>query len=161
MKPQWTNFSNAFADFNNKFAEFTEGIQDIRTLKAVKKLTETWNKVVFHQNEFDKLVEPIRPRQVILPFQSSEFSEIWITYKEYLLEDHNAYLGSRREIEMLKFLKKISAGNERKAMEIIEYFIRSGYKSIFKPSEKQLSGDEPEKVEQEQSIDTTRKVEQL
>ena len=161
MKPQWTNFSNAFADFNNKLSEFTEGIQDTRTQKAAKILTTTWNKLVYQHNEFDKLVEPIRARAFTMPFPSAEFSEIWITYKEYLLEDHNAYIGSRRESIMLKRLKKLADGNERRAIDMVEYFISSGYKSIFKPSEKQLAGEEPAKVETEQTIDTTKKVAQL
>lgn len=162
MKPQWTNFSNAFADFNNAFAEFSEGVLDTRTKKATKKLADIWNKVVFQQNEFDKLVEPIRPIALTMPFPSSEFLEMWTTYKEYLLEDHNAYVGSRRESIMLKRLKKISEANERRAIETLEFIISSGYKSIFKPSDKQLNGEEPAKVEAEQSaIDTTKKVAQL
>lgn len=161
MKPQWTSFSNAFADFNSAFAEFTEGVQDARTIKAVKKLADKWNKAVFQHNEFDKLVEPIRPIALSMPFPTSEFAEMWKTYKEYLLEDHNAYIGSRREDIMLKRLKKISDGNERRAIDTLEFIISSGYKSIFKPSDKQLKGEEPAKVEAEQSIDTTKKVVQM
>ena len=162
MKPQWTNLSSSIAEFNNRFDEMAQGVTDVRTTKALKKLADFWNKVIFLQNEFDKLVEPIASIEVKLAFLSPEFAATWKTYKEYLLEDHNAYIGSRREMIMMKRLKKFSLNNDQRATEMLEFFIANGYKGMFKPTEKQLTGEEPVKVEETHpEINTNKKVEQL
>ena len=72
-----------------------------------------------------------------------KFTEAWITYLEYLSEDHLLHLNKEQEIESLETLKKISEKDVDKAIEIIEYMVLVGSTTIFLPTNEQLSGDEP------------------
>ena len=75
----------------------------------------------------------IKPIEIIMPFTGTEFSEIWITYKEYLINIHKQHIGSRSEFCMLETLKEWSSNNERIAIEMLKYFISNGFKYMFKP----------------------------
>ena len=97
-----------------------------------------------------------------MPFDGDDFREAWILYKEYLEEDHKTFIGSRHESVMLTRLKKLSGSNKKRAIEMLEFFIASGYKNIFKPSDRQLTGEEPARSEAEQSeINITKPKERL
>jgi len=75
-----------------------------------------------------------------------------------MIETHNYLIKSYQESIMLNRLKRLSENNAPRATMMLELFISNGYKSIFKPSEKQLTGDEPAKTEDQQStIDLTKK----
>ena len=152
MKPLWDSFSNTFKEFHAMMDEFGQGINDVRTQRAFKKMLGTWNKLVMLHNEFDRQVEPIPRQDIRYPFEGESFRNMWQSYKEYLLEDHNITIGSRRENIMLSRLKKMSDQNQARAIEMLEFFISSGYKNIFKPSDRQLIGDEPIKTEEQSAI---------
>lgn len=151
MKPQWQNLSASISEFSGMMTAFGDGITDIRTTRAFKKLGDKWNHIINQHNEFDRLVEPIAALDVRMPFEGDDFRQAWDLYKDYLLEDHRIYIGSRRESIMLARLKKLSGTNKQRAIEMLEFFIASGYKNIFKPSDRQITGEEPAKTENEQS----------
>ncbi len=143
MKELWDKLSQAISDYNSLSEEFQQGLSEPRTIKANKVLLEKWNHIISLHNEYDRIVEPIQPIEIKMPFESEDFKEIWNTYKEYLLEDHQMHIGSRREQIMLSRLKRMSDKNVSRAIAMIEFFVSSGYKTIFKPSDKQLTGEEP------------------
>lgn len=151
MKPQWQLLSNSISEFNELMSKFGEGITDVRTTRAFKKILDKWNHIIRQHNEYDRLVEPIPALEIRMPFEGEDFVSTWSLYKDYLLEDHNMFIGSRRESVMLNRLKKMSDTNKQRAIEMLEFFIASGYKNIFKPTDKQITGEEPAKTDTEQS----------
>ena len=161
MRPQWILLSNSLTSFNKMVEEFAEGVSDVRTKKAFKKLCEQWVKIINQQNEFDKLVEPIAAIDIKLPFEGNDFAEMWKTYKEYLLEDYNIQIGSRRQNIILSRLRKYSGNNQQRAIEMLELFIANGYKSMFKPTDKQLTGEEPSKTEEHSDFNITKPTNQV
>ncbi|NDV96031.1 hypothetical protein D0T84_14070 [Dysgonomonas sp. 521] len=148
MKIQWENLSKGFAQYNKVFAELITGITDRKYAKAMQVAKKEWDKLIMLHNEFDKLIEPVSPIPIKSPFESPEFINTWKLYKEYLEETHKQYIPSRRELMMLRRLNKLADKNEHRAIEFLEYYICHGSKSIYKPSEKQLTGEEPGKVEE-------------
>lgn len=151
MKPQWQNLSKQIGLVTEHLTEFIARASDRKMAQAAKIIQKDWNTLIVLHNEFDKLVEPIPQIEVKLPFNSTEFAQAWKFYKEYLEESHGAYIASRREAMMLKRLAKLADKKEDRAIEMLEFFICHGHKSIFKPSEKQLTGEEPAKVEETES----------
>lgn len=157
MKLRWEKFTTQMTELVNMTNELQEGITDSRISKAVKKIVDQLSKVVITFNEIDHLIDPIAAIEVKLPFDGAEFAEMWKTYKEYMIESHNYVIRSRQETILLRRLKKFSDNNQLRATEMLELFISSGYKSIFKPSEKQLTGEEPAKVEEQPGLDLNKK----
>lgn len=148
MKPQWQNLHKAINEHADVLQEFVNNVTDPKTNKNLKAMTSGFNKILALGEEFGRIVDPISSRTVKLPFETSEFSEEWTFYKEYLMEQHQVYIPSRTEIKMLKKIKNWSNNNETRAIEIMEFLIINRYKSFFKPAEKQLAGEEPPAVEQ-------------
>lgn len=161
MKAQFAPLSSSIAKFNDMMADFAENATDPRYMKVAKKLLAEWKNVVTHHNTFELLVEPIQPIPIEFPFEGEAFAKMWQMYKEYLLEDHKANLGSRRETILARRLAKLSGQNEHRAVEMLEFFISNGYKNIFKPSDRQLTGDEPAKAEAEPTKLTKKKRSEL
>jgi hypothetical protein len=159
MKLLWDNMTNTMVEFNALIAELSaEQINDPRIKKAVKKLLDTWTKIINQRNELDKHIEPLPAISIKLPFGGAEFAEMWKTYKEYLQEDYAICIGSRRESIMLNSIKKMSDNNEKRATDMLELFIANGYKSMFRPSDKQLKGEEPAKNEEQTAFNMTKKA---
>jgi len=77
---------------------------------------------------------PIKSLAISMPFPGSVFLGIWVTYKNYLSKEHKQQIGNRRELVMLERLKQLSENDERIAIEMLKYFISSGFKHLFKPS---------------------------
>lgn len=144
MKPQWKLLSERFTDFVENFIPYLEATDNNKTKKAVRKLEKLINEVIASHNEFSKLVDPIAPAEVKFPFESKKFAKIWKMYKDYLEESHQRFLPSRAEGMNLKFLNDISGNNETRATMILEFMIRNQYPRLFLPSEKQMTGEEPD-----------------
>lgn len=161
MNPDWKMLSDALGDFSQLLDDFTAGVTDMRTTRACKKLTQQWNKVVSLHNEYDAKIEPISPIQVKYPFHGEDFFNVWNDYKGYLLESHNFSMKSRSEQYALNRLKKLSDNNVLRAMEMLEFFMSSNSKSIFRPSSRQLTGDEPPKEDTENKIDYTTRPKKM
>jgi len=150
MKLRWDKFTTQMGELVNMTNELQEGITDTRISKAVKKIVDQLSKVVITFNEIDHLVDPIAAMDVKLPFEGSEFADMWKMYKEYMIESHNYSIRSRQEGILLGRLKRLSENSQQRATMMLELFIANGYKSIFKPDEKQLTGEVPTKVEDQQ-----------
>lgn len=148
MKAQWDNLSKKVGEFHKLLGDFLPEVSDKKNSKAVKLIESEWNTLVMLHNEVDKLVEPVAAIEVKMPFQSAEFAETWKFYKEYLQEAFGAYIPSRREVMQLRRLAKMADKNEKKAIDLLEYFMSHGSKGIYKPTEKQLTGEEPAKAEE-------------
>lgn len=153
MKPQWNSFSASFTGLCDILYDLLPILIEKKMSKASKTVEDQLKKAILLHNDFDKLVEPIAPIEVKLPFPSSEFAEAWKLYKEYLLEDHQNYMRSRRESMMLKRLKSMSDKNEKRAIEMLEFFMANGYKNIFKPTDRQITGDDLAKIEETQQTE--------
>lgn len=159
MKQIWDKLTESINQYNTMIGELAlEPINDVRIKKAVKKLIEAWAKLIAQRNELDRYMEPIEAISVKMPYETESFAEMWKTYKEYLVEDFSITMGSRRESITLNRLKKISNGNEQRAIDMLELFIANGYKSMFIPSEKQLKGEEPAKQEEQTTFDLNTKT---
>jgi hypothetical protein len=158
MKQRWDKYSTSMGEMTLMIDDFNENVNDSRIQKAFSKLVKKWAEIVGIHNEIDHLLDPIAAIEVKLPFETSEFTEMWKTYKEYMLETHIYSIRSRQEGILLGRLKRLSDNNAARATMMLELFISNGYKSIFKPSEKQLTGDEPTKLEDQQpSLDLNKK----
>lgn len=147
MKPQWISYHNRFENLVTLFSKFYEGVTDKRTQKAVNTVVKELNALIAAHNEFGKLVEPIPPLEIKMPFESKAFAEEWKFYKEYLEESHQMFLPSRAESRMLRYLSTISGKKEARAIQILDFYIRNQYKTMFIPTDKQLTGEE---------VDTTK-----
>jgi len=143
LKPLWDSYSQSMNQLSGMINEINEGITDTRTAKAFQKLVKHFGLVVNQYNEIDKQIDPIAPIPVKMPFEGTEFQEAWNFYKEALTEKYGIYLVSRQEVTRLRRLKTMSGNNLQRALAMLDLFIDSGSKSVFKPSDKQLNGDEP------------------
>jgi len=162
LKPLWDAYSQSMTKLSDMIDEINSGITDTRTAKAFKKLVDHFGKVVNQFNEIDKQIDPIAPITVKMPFEGPEFEDAWKMYKEALVEKHGVVLVSRQEEIRLRRFKRMSDNNLQRALAMLEFFIDNGYKGIFKPSEKQLTGDEPTKAEETVSSSiSNKKGEQL
>lgn len=158
MKPIWDKYSVAVSELMSMIEEFGEGLTEARFQKAFRKIVIASEKVVEQHNAIDKMIDPIAAIDVKMPFESKEFMDMWNIYKEYMIESHNYVIKSRQETILLSRLKRLSDNNQNRAIMMLELFISSGYKSIFKPSEKQLTGDEPTKPEEQATgLDLSKK----
>lgn len=144
MKPQWKVYTERVSEFVSNFTPFLEAVENNKTKKAIRKLEKLINDLITSHNEFSKLVEPIPPAEVKMPFESKKFTESWQIYKEYLEESHQRFLPSRAENMNLRFLNAISGKSEARAIMILEFMIRNQYPRLFLPSEKQMTGEEPD-----------------
>ena len=154
MKPQWGNLHKSIYQHADLVGVFIENVTDAKTLKNLNKLANSYNKVLALTDEFGKLVEPIAPREVTLPFDTPEFAEEWTFYKEYLMEQHGSYASSRTQIKMLRSLKKWSNGSPDKAIEILDFLTINRYKKFFQPTAEQIAGKDlpPEEQDKRGSI---------
>ena len=142
MKPQWNILNEAIDKHADIIQVFVDNVTDPATVKNLKHIMSSCNKVLALRDEFGKLIESVSPVDLSIPFEGEIFLEKWKYYKEYLEEEYQIYFYSRREQIMLNQLKKWSGNNVEQAIAILEFFITNGYVKFFKPSEKQLSGEE-------------------
>jgi hypothetical protein len=147
MKELWEKFTSETETFSSQLTELSENVVDIRLKKGVIKMVDGFNKMVSLINEIDKQIEPISPVMVKMPFPGEEFQNTWILYKEYMIESHKVFIMTRQESVILKKVFNLSGKDEKRAIDMLEFFIQNGYRSIFRPSDKQLYGEEPPTVE--------------
>ncbi|MDH6355441.1 hypothetical protein M2132_001784 [Dysgonomonas sp. PH5-45] len=142
MKPQWDKLLEAINAHADMLQEFVDNVTDSKTVKNLKLLTGGFNKVLTGASEVDRLVDPQQKLTIKMPFDNEEFHQLWQYYKEYLVEDFGMYLNSRREQIILNSLKKWSKDDADRAMEIVTFYMHNGYRRVFEPTTKQLSGEE-------------------
>lgn len=71
-------------------------------------------------------------------WSDSEFTEMWTTYIEYLMQDHGMTLNEDQKIKALEIIKEISDNDIDKAIEILEYLIRNWKITIYLPTDDQF-----------------------
>lgn len=142
MKPQWENLSQALSEFNTLLHEYiTNTAIGRREAKAAKVLGAGWDRILRAHNEYDKLVEPLPPAEVKLPFESQEFAETWQLYKDSILEEKGIFFTSRKQILFLRWLKKESANDEQSAIDMLVTMGRLGYITLYSPSNMKTGGN--------------------
>ena len=73
-----------------------------------------------------------KKREIIFPFTSNEFINIWNLWKEYKHTEHKfRYKSEISEQSSLKKLSGLAKGNENTAIQILEDAMANGYKGFF------------------------------
>jgi len=81
-------------------------------------------------------------KEVVFPFESNEFLEIWNAWKNYKLKEHKfRYKSEESEQAALMKLNNLANGNEKDAIEIVKESISQGWKGFFELKNK-LNGTE-------------------
>jgi hypothetical protein len=70
-------------------------------------------------------------RQIVYPFNSPEFMEVWKLWKDYKREQFKFTYKTIGEQSTLKALGEDSGNNEAIAIQMIHRAIASGYRGIF------------------------------
>ena len=71
--------------------------------------------------------------EIIYPFHSNEFIQLWGDWLEYKKVEHNfRYKSPKTEQRGLKYLSELAGHNEQTAIRIIERSIANGWKGLFK-----------------------------
>lgn len=151
MKEEWDNYIDGLSEFGDAVTELLNALKPGPKTDKIKKMVNSrWEKLRKITERIGEMVSPIDPEEIKLPYESPQFAEYWSRYKDYLQEEHNVFIKSRRENELLKVLHSWAKDSESKAIMIVSFLIRSGYKSFFRPTDRQLSGDEPATANEEQ-----------
>ncbi|MCL1943346.1 MAG: hypothetical protein FWF54_07360 [Candidatus Azobacteroides sp.] len=147
MKTQWDSLTK---DLNALMEDVGNILNGLRPGKDVAKLEKTFisrcSTICKKIDEFDQFMEGKPALSIEYPFDSGEFKTAWEYYKYYLEEVHHFRMESTVENKRLTMLYRLSGKNEQKAVDMLDFLISSRYKSLFKPSDKQLTGEEPATV---------------
>jgi len=76
-------------------------------------------------------------------WSDSTFIDKWKFYNYYLLEQFSLRLDEKEIEERFQTLKEISENDVDLAINILQYLMACGDKTIYRPRDKQLSGEEP------------------
>ena len=132
-----TPFWQALVDANDELNAFINSGLPSTTEKRHKDFIRRWEKMKEKaevlcdqiEKQADASIEPV---EIVLPWSSSQFSEAWQNWKEYLIEQHHKYVKSRMEYAALAYLKKLSEGREEVAIEYLQFAMANGYPRFFK-----------------------------
>ena len=78
-------------------------------------------------------------------WSSPTFINMWKRYNNYLIEQFFLRLDDHEIESRLQTLKEISENNVDLSINILRYLMTSRDETIYRPSDKQLSGEEPHK----------------
>lgn len=85
--------------------------------------------------------------QLIYPFDSEEFFEIWQLWKDYKKEQFRfTFKGVISEQAQLKRLGELSFGDEKYAIEIINYAISQTWRGLFPIPLKEQQNGKPKSI---------------
>lgn len=137
MIQQWNEYWKQLEKADEELNEFIEngGLSSLSITK-MKKFLQSWNKQKKLAQELDQYISPLEAVTIEIPFESQAFSEMWIRWKDYLLEQHGQLMKSRSEKSALEHLKKISRGNDDKAIEYLRYAMANRYRNFFQVEDK-------------------------
>lgn len=153
MKEKWDGYIEQMSVFAGSITELLMALKPgPKTDKIKKTVNKEWEKLRRQTEAIGQLITPIDPEAIKLPYDSPQFAEYWTRYKEFLQEEHHIFPQSRRENELLRVLQGWAGDSDSKAIAILSFLIRNGYKSFFRPNGKQLSGDEPAPASEEQQL---------
>lgn len=99
-------------------------------------------------------VNDIKNKEVVYPFDSLEFAEQWVLWKDYKKKDHKfTYKSVQGEQAALKKLAKMSSGIEQVAIDIIHQSLENGWKGFFELKNNSNGNQSKTPEESQQSFD--------
>lgn len=116
----------------NKLQVFTNSFT--ATLAAFTQLINTYNDIKDKHGN-------IKATEIELPFPDDGFSQAWVEWKEYLIEQFSIKLSSRAEKRQLYFLNLYSKGKVDRAISIIWYSMHKLYHTLYNYTDKELKGN--------------------
>lgn len=137
MNQFWQSLEKA----NDELNSFISAGMPSTTEKRHKDFVRCWNIMKEKAILLCDLIEQqeasdIEPVTITLPWNTDTFMSAWHLWKEYLEEQHHRFMKSRMEYAALAYLKKLSDGNESKAIEYLQFAMAGGYTKFFKVTEK-------------------------
>jgi len=145
MKQHWNDLKIQIQEFLNDYGAVLYGLRNGKEAnKFRKEYVRKFNKLQKKMDEFGTFIPDPEAETFELPFESEKFQNSWEDYKNYLYEQFQVIMSQTMERRRVWRLYNIAKKDENKAIEILDYFICSGYKSFFVPSDEQLSGKTPE-----------------
>ena len=144
MKEHWRNLVEQIQKLIDENAAVVNGLRNGPDITKIKKNFERNVKNLGKQmDEFSMFVPDPEREEIELPFDSAEFLSSWNDYKEFLLTVFGIILVPVEERRRLKKLVNISKKNEERALEFLDFYICSRYKSIFLPKDFQINNEQP------------------
>ena len=144
MKQHWENIVIQVQKLIDDDAAVINGLRAGTDVSKIRKNFERNVKNLSKQiDEFSEFVPDPDREEITLPFDSVEFTEAWRDYKEFLIDVFNIVLVPVEERRRLNKIFNISKKNEQRALELLDFFICSRYKSIFQPKDFQFNNDSP------------------
>ncbi len=137
MKDLFNKYWKALEETGNELQSFLEegGLSSLSIAKS-KKLICAWNKQKKLATELDQFITPVEALEVKIPYASTEFTDMWQRWKDYLSEQWGQLMRSRAEVSALEYLDKISNADEAKAIYILRYAMANRYRNFFAIDEK-------------------------
>ena len=144
MKEHWRNLVEQIQKLIDDNAAVVNGLRNGPDITKIKKNFERNVKNLGKQmDEFSMFVPDPEREEIELPFDSVEFLSSWNDYKEFLFTVFGIILVPVEERRRLKKLFNISKKNEERALEFLDFYICSRYKSIFLPKDFQINNEQP------------------
>lgn len=146
MIDHWNDIWNQIETSEGKLQDFlqTSGLSAIQ-LKKLQKFIREWNKVKKMAEVFDQFITPVNPIEVESPFDQDDFRYMWKMWKEYLQEQHGLLIRSRMEQASLEYLSDISGNDVDKAINIIRFCMKSGWRGIYANMKEKSNTEKPSK----------------
>lgn len=118
----------------NKFVESrrNNGFNGGRPKNKIKPNGKPKNNHKVNLMEDENVNENVIKNEIILPFQTENFINVWSVWKDYKKREHRfTYKTEISEQAALQKLDNLSNHNEKIAIEIIKQSIENGYKGFF------------------------------
>lgn len=143
MKENWLNLVEQIQRLIDDNAAVINGLRNGPDVTKIRKNFERSVKSLSKQiEEFSMFVPDPEADEIELPFESPEFESSWSEYKDFLYQVFGIVLVPVEEKRRLKKLYNISKKNEERALEYIDFYICSRYKSVFLPKDFQHNSEE-------------------
>ncbi len=148
MKSEWNKLCESLANYGDLIKKTFDIFPPTKQAAKVKKmLAKEWDVIIKTVDHIDKMIDPVNPPEILLPFHSERFKAMWLYYKDYLQNNHGMVLTAWNEQSRLTMLKRFSRGDEERAMLILELMCANNYRNIICPGDKQIAGEESMPVE--------------
>ena len=136
MKNKWKAITEQLTKADTEFEFFLDngGLTSISHMKS-EKFRKEFNSLKKTAADFDKYISPVEI-EIKFPFHTTEMTEMWERWKNYLSEQHGELVRTNSEQCALEHLAKISKGDEAKAVEFLRYAMACRYRNFFAIDEK-------------------------
>lgn len=142
LQKQWEPLWDALEAANTALNAFLAGGLSVADQQRVGAFIEKWDALKTEaETYYDAIDRQVNaqpdPVSIELPWQGDKFKDAWQYWKDYLREQHRTYIKSRAERKMLARLKKISDGDEQRAIEYLDFAESTLYRNFFKVTERE------------------------